>query len=106
MAPEPAAVNTDGAPTLALVRAHRDKILDIAASRGVSNIRVFGSVARGDASPSSDIDLLVDFRLSSSGLDLIAFAQDVELLLGHRVEVVTQVHRSIRDRIKAQAVPL
>ena len=106
VARELAAITTGRTPTLDLLRTHRDQILDIAACRGVSNIRVFGSVARGDATPDSDIDLLVDFRLERSGLDLIAFAQDVERLLGHRVEVGTQVHRAIRDRIEQQAVPL
>jgi hypothetical protein len=64
------------APSLALLRAHTDEILRLAARRGVSNIMVFGSVARGDATPDSDIDLLVDFQVGESGLDLIAFAED------------------------------
>jgi hypothetical protein len=93
-------------PTLSLLRAHRDKILQLAAKRGVSNIRVFGSVARGDATPDSDIDFLVDFEVRDSGLDLIAFAQDLEELLGHRVEVGTGVHRIVRPKVEQQAVPL
>ncbi|MGH9102531.1 MAG: nucleotidyltransferase family protein [Acidimicrobiales bacterium] len=94
------------APTLASLRAHRDEILRLAAARGVSNIRVFGSVARGDATPESDIDLLVDFQVRQSGFDLIAFADDLERLLGHRVDVGTGVHRVIRERVENQAVPL
>jgi predicted nucleotidyltransferase len=50
------------APSLLLLRAHRDEILRAATNRGVSNISVFGSVVRGDATPTSDIDLLVDFE--------------------------------------------
>ncbi|MGH9055602.1 MAG: nucleotidyltransferase family protein, partial [Acidimicrobiales bacterium] len=67
------------------------------------NIRVFGSVARGDATPDSDIDLLVDVEVRDSGLDLIGFAQDLEALLGYRVEVGTSVHEVIRRRVEAQA---
>jgi predicted nucleotidyltransferase len=67
---------------------------------------VFGSVARGDATPDSDIDLLVDFEVRDSGLDLFAFAREVEELLGHPVDVGTDVHRVIQERVEAQAVPL
>lgn len=95
-----------GVPTLALLRAHRDEILRLASSRGVSNIRIFGSVARGDATPDSDIDLLVDFQVRGSGLDLFAFEQDLEELLGYPIEVGTRVHRAIRQRVEEQAVPL
>lgn len=78
----------------------------LAASRGVSNIRVFGSVARGDATPKSDIDLLVDFAIHASGLDLIGFALDLEDLLGYQVDIGTQVHRVVRDRVEREAVAL
>ncbi|MHB8318495.1 MAG: nucleotidyltransferase family protein [Acidimicrobiales bacterium] len=60
------------APTLRLLRAHRDEILCVASRRGVSNVRVFGSVARGEATPMSDIDLLVDFEIGHRGLELFA----------------------------------
>jgi predicted nucleotidyltransferase len=93
-------------PSLAMLRAHKDEILRLASRRGVSNIRVFGSVARGDATPDSDIDLLVDFEVRDSGLDLFAFAREVEELLGHPVDVGTDVHRVIQERVEAQAVPL
>lgn len=54
-------------PSMAMLREHRDEILEIATRRGVSNIRVFGSVARGDAGSASDVDLLVDFDTSHVG---------------------------------------
>ncbi len=95
-----------GVPSLAMLRAHREEILRLAARRGVSNIRVFGSVARGDAGPQSDIDLLVDFQVGESGLDLIAFAQELERLLGYPVDVGTGVHRVVRPKVERQAVPL
>ncbi|MGH9102580.1 MAG: nucleotidyltransferase family protein [Acidimicrobiales bacterium] len=99
-------VNVSDPPTLQLLLAHRDEILRLAAARGVSNIRVYGSVARGDATPDSDIDLLVDFRVVDSGFDLIAFADDLEDLLGHPIDVGTAVHQVIRERVERQAVPL
>lgn len=89
-----------------MLRAHRAEILRLAAERGVSNIRVFGSVARGDATPDSDIDLLVDFEIRNSGLDLVAFEMELESLLGYRVEAGTSIHARIRDRVESQAVPL
>ena len=93
-------------PSLALLREHRDEILRLAEKRGVSNIRIFGSVARGDATPDSDIDLLVDFDARESGFDLVAFEMDLEALLGYRVEAGTGVHEVIRKRVEAQAVDL
>jgi len=94
------------APTLTLLRAHRREILDLAEKRGVSNIRVFGSVVRGDATPDSDIDLLVDFDTTHRGLDIFAFEREVGELLGRRVDVGTDVHRFIRDKVHAEAVAL
>ena len=94
------------APSLAMLRAHRKEILDLAARRGVSNIRVFGSVARGDATAGSDIDLLVDFDTTQRGLDLFAFAREMEDLLGHRVDVGTKIHPIIRQKVEADALLL
>ena len=84
----------------------RDEIISIAGRRGVSNVRVFGSVARGDAGPDSDIDLLVDFDPTHHGLDLFGFEREVEELLGHPVEVGTEVHRAIREKVDASTVLL
>ena len=91
-----------------LVREHRDEILRIAARHGAGNVRVFGSVARGDAGPDSDLDLLVTMEAGRSLLDLVAFGQDLEDALDRHVDVVTDGGLSpyLRDRILAEAVPL
>jgi predicted nucleotidyltransferase len=83
--------------SLATVRRHRGAILRIAAKRGVRNVRVFGSVARGEATDFSDVDLLVDLEPGKSLLDLGAFQVDVQDLLAHRVDVVTTA--GLRGRV-------
>lgn len=92
----------------ALLKQHRDAILALARKRKVANVRVFGSAARGDDSPRSDIDLLVDPQPDCSLFDLIGFAQDVEELLGVHVDVVSErgLHPLMRDRVFAEAVPV
>ncbi|HLI43102.1 MAG TPA: nucleotidyltransferase domain-containing protein [Acidimicrobiales bacterium] len=100
------ATNERSAPTLTMVRSHRDAILRAAHSRGVSSIRIFGSVARGDATPASDVDLLVDFERGRRGLDLFAFAREVEDLLGYPVEVGTGLDEVVRSRVEPQLVSL
>jgi predicted nucleotidyltransferase len=74
----------------------------------VRDIRVFGSFARGDARPDSDVDLLVEYVPGGSGFDFERFAQAVEELLGRKVDVATlsSLHPLIRDRVLAEAVPL
>ena len=101
-----ATTTLSGPPSLAALRARRDEILRLAARRGVSHIRVFGSVARGEARVDSDIDLLVDFDTSHRGLDLFAFAREVEELIGHRVDVGTDVHPVVRRKVETEAGPL
>lgn len=94
------------APTLAVLRAHRAEILRIAASHGASNIRVYGSVARGDAARDSDVDLLVDFEDGRSLLDEVQLQQELTSLLGWPMDVGEQVHHVIRGRVAAEAVSL
>jgi predicted nucleotidyltransferase len=95
--------------TLADLRARRAEIVALAARYGASNVRVFGSVARGEATPASDVDLLVDqdwSRLSGwGGMGLIVALQD---LLGCRVDVATveELKPRIRQRVLREAVPL
>lgn len=75
---------------------------------GVRNIRVFGSFARGDAGPGSDLDLLVEYVPGHGGFAFVDFCDQVEELLARKVDVVTEksLHPLIRDKILAQAVPL
>ncbi len=85
---------------------HREAILAAAEARGVRHVRVFGSVARGGASGSSDVDLLVDLERGRSLLDLGAFLMDVQDLLGCPVDVVTEagLKPRLRDRVLSEAV--
>jgi len=87
---------------------HRSEIVRVARGHGATGVRVFGSVARGEDGPGSDLDLLVDLRLGRSLLDLIALKQDLEDLLGQAVDVVTEAGISpyVRDRVVQQAMAL
>ena len=84
-----------------LLKEKREEILRIAHRHGASNVRVFGSVAKGEAKPDSDVDLLVEMEPGRSLLDMIAIKQDLEDLLGRKVDVVTEAAVSpyIRDAI-------
>ena len=86
----------------------REEILKVAALRGARNVRLFGSMARGDEGADSDVDLLVDMEDGRSLLDLSHLLQDMEELLGCRVHLVEPeaLHWSIRERIIKEAVPL
>ena len=86
----------------------RDEILRVAALHGARNVRIFGSVARGDAGPQSDLDVLVDLEPGRSLFDLGAFLVDLQDLLGCKVDVVTEkgLHWYVRTRILEEAVPL
>ncbi len=94
--------------TLTLLQSRRNDILSIAARHGARNVRVFGSVARGEARPDSDVDFLVDMEAGRSLFDLGGLLYDLRLLLGVDVDVVTE--KGLRPRIRAQvireAVPL
>jgi len=87
---------------------HREQILRIAAEHGASQIRVFGSVARGQDREGSDLDLLVRLEPGRSLLDHVGLKQDLEELLGHHVDVVVEggVSPYLSDRILSEAVPL
>jgi uncharacterized protein len=78
----------DHTPSLAEIRTLRDEIIRIAAAHGALHVSVFGSVARGEAVPGSDVDLLVEFDQTPSLLQLIALEQSLSDLLGVRVDVV------------------
>jgi len=84
------------------------EILRVAHQHGATSVRVFGSRARGDSTPKSDLHLLVRLDFKRSLLDLIAIQQDLEDLLGCKVDVVTENGLSpyIRERVLAEALPL
>ena len=86
----------------------RDAILRIAASHGARDVRVFGFLARGEAGPDSDIDILVKLDPGRSLLDIIAIKPDLEDLLGCDVDVVTEAAISpyIREEVLREAVSL
>ncbi len=86
----------------------RDQILEIAARHGAHNVRVFGSTARGEAGPESDVDLLVDVGPAHSPWFPAGLILDLEELLGRKVDVVTEgaLHWYIRDRVLEGAIPL
>lgn len=87
---------------LDLIDEKRPEILRIAAKHGARNLRLFGSVARGEEHEGSDVDLLADYK--GFGLDL---QEDLEKLLGVEVDVVPyEIHPYIRDRVLAEAIPL
>jgi uncharacterized protein len=86
----------------------REEILRIAARHGASHVRVFGSVVRGQVREDSDVDFLVHLGDDRSLVDHIALIQELENLIGCRVDVVSEdsLHRAIRDRVLAEGVPL
>ncbi|MFB6097944.1 MAG: nucleotidyltransferase family protein [Salinibacter sp.] len=91
-----------------IAREYRTEILKLARQHGAYNVRLFGSVVRGDDQPDSDLDLLVDMEPGRSLLDHIALKQDLEDLLGREVDVVTEasLHPRLRDRVLREAVAL
>jgi predicted nucleotidyltransferase len=93
---------------IALLKQKREEILRLAKRHGARNVRIFGSVARGDAGPDSDIDFLVEMPRGRSLLDLAGLWQDLEELLGRRVDVVVDggINRNRAERILAEARPL
>jgi predicted nucleotidyltransferase len=90
------------------LRGRKSEILRLAALHGATNVRVFGSVARGEADERSDIDLLVDMGSGRSLLDLGGFLEDLQELLRRPVDVVTErgLKARIKDRVLREAVPL
>ncbi len=91
-----------------MLQQKREEILNLAAQHGASNIRIFGSVARNEEREDSDIDFLVDMESDRSLLDRIGLIQDLEDLLGRKVDVATVkgLRESFRERIMSQAIPL
>jgi predicted nucleotidyltransferase len=95
-------------PLNELLQEKREDILRIAAKRGAYNVRVFGSVARGEADSKSDIDILVDMEPGRSLFDLGGLLMDLQDLLGQSVDVVTErgLRERIRERVLQEAIVL
>jgi len=92
----------------ALLRQKREEILRIAGKYGARRVRIFGSIARGEADASSDVDFLVELGTGRSLLDLGGLQFELEALLGHQVDVVTErgLKPLMRGRILQEAVPV
>jgi len=92
--------------TTSLLRQKRKKIIEIAQAHGANNVRVFGSVARGEANAQSDVDFLVD--MNSGLLERVALIQDLEVLLNKKVDVAIEkcLHWYIRERVIKEAIAL
>lgn len=93
---------------LGALRERRSEILRCAAAHGARNVRVFGSTARGEAEPDSDVDLLVEMEPGRSLLDLVGLWQDLEDILGTHVDVLSEggVSPHLRERIYRDAIAL
>ena len=97
------------APTdLALLQEKREEILSIAERHGAYHVRVFGSVARGEAGPDSDVDFLVEMEPARSLMDISGMVVDLQDLLGCPVDLAEPegLHRLVRDRVLREAIPL
>lgn len=94
--------------TVTFLKNHRKEILDLASRNGAENVRVFGSVVRGEDRPDSDIDFLVNLQSGRSLLDLARFLRELKSLLGRDVDVVTEagLRSRIKQRVLKEARPL
>ena len=90
------------------IREKREAILRIAARHGASQVRLIGSVARGEARPDSDVDLLVTWNEGTSLLDQAALMLELENLLGRKVDLASDgwVKPSIRESVYRDAIAL
>ena len=91
-----------------LIETHRAELLALASKRGMTRLRVFGSMSRSDGRDSSDVDLLVTLSSGVSALALGGLLLDAQELLGRRVDVVTEasLHPALREQVLADAVSL
>ena len=91
-----------------VVGSKRDDVLALARKHGATNVRIFGSLARGEADEASDIDVLVDLEPGRSLFDLGGLLIELQELLGRRVDVVTEkgLKQRIRERVLKESVPL
>jgi uncharacterized protein len=91
-----------------LLQQKRRQVLEIAQGHGARNVRIFGSVARGEATETSDLDLLIEMAPERTLLDVMAIKQDLEEFLGCKVDVATEAAISpyLRDKVLQEAVHL
>jgi len=91
-----------------LLKSKRGEILSIAARHGARDVRVFGSVARGEDRPDSDVDFLVKLDPGTTLLKHAALVRELEALLGCKVDVVSEraLRERIRNRVLREAVPV
>ena len=94
--------------THALSADTRAELRSLGARYGIRNIRVFGSFARGEQKPGSDLDLLVEYMPGQSGFAFFRFCEEAEQIVGTKVDVATErgLHPKIRNRVIEEAVPL
>ena len=92
-------------PLLDELRAHRNEILALAARHGVKDVRVFGSVARGEERPDSDIDLLIGMRYDVDPFGFLRFRREVAALMGREVDIVFEkgIYHGMREAILQEA---
>ncbi len=92
----------------ATLKAQRKQILSLAEKHGAQNVRIFGSVVRGEETNDSDIDILVDLGSNLSPWFPIGLIHDLEALLGRKIDVVTEksLHHYIREKVLEEARPL
>lgn len=93
-------------PVGQIVAAHLGDLRDLLNSHGITNARLFGSVARGDDREGSDVDILIDVPEGTSLFDLAHIQRELEALLGLKVDLGTEVKARLRERIEAEAIPL
>jgi predicted nucleotidyltransferase len=91
-----------------LVQLKREQILRLARQHGVTKVRVFGSMARGDARPDSDVDLLVEVGAEPSAWFPGGLVADLEELLGRKVQIITErgLDELLRDQVLEEAIAL
>ncbi len=94
--------------TFEKLQRQRPQLMAIAHRHGATNVRVFGSVVRGEDTETSDVDFLVDMQEGRSLLDLVGLQQDFEQFLGQRIDVLTErgLNRYLKERILTEARPL
>jgi predicted nucleotidyltransferase len=91
-----------------IIQQRKNEILAVARNHGLVNVRLFGSIARGEETPDSDIDLLVDLEKGRTLLDLGGALIKLQELLGRKVDIVTErgLHWYLREKILKEAQPL